>query len=304
MKQEYNGLVVQRATIGKNICFTLAGEEALSRTWYKMMQGMLSGSLLPCVLYRYNGRPKLMYVSGEKKPLSSFDEVDEESAFRVIRGVLEAAQTVFEADFLNFNNILCSDQWIFADPQGTECGFLFLPLNNEGDSAGREQFEKKVIETVCSFVLRHCLRPGASLRTLTAEATRPDMTLPQMLRIVNMLDTAGGNTELRQASMNTGSRLVLTGMGEAAGVKLLITKPEFIVGKSVNGVDGTLAFNPAISRVHCKFIQNGMKMFITDMGSSNGTYVNGVRIGEGQAVPVQVGDTIRLANSEFVLQGG
>ena len=78
-----------------------------------------------------------------------------------------------------------------------------------------------------------------------------------------------------------------------------MTKDEFTIGKKQELVDGAIAFNKMISRSHCKIARQGEHFVIIDLGSANGTYVNGPRIQAGQPYPIKNGDLIRLANSEF-----
>ena len=58
--------------------------------------------------------------------------------------------------------------------------------------------------------------------------------------------------------------------------------------------------SPHVSGFHAEFILAGEALFIRDLDSSNGTYVNGVRL-EGEC-PVGDGDRIQFANMEFVLE--
>jgi len=39
---------------------------------------------------------------------------------------------------------------------------------------------------------------------------------------------------------------------------------------------------------------------IKDMGSKNGTFVNGVRLNEGEEVPLKDGDNIKIGNVKFL----
>jgi predicted component of type VI protein secretion system len=54
-----------------------------------------------------------------------------------------------------------------------------------------------------------------------------------------------------------------------------------------------------ISRKHCRIIKEENVLKIEDLGSSNGTYVNGKRIHESD---VQAGDTIQIGPCVFVTQ--
>src|SRR5215213_1292012 len=54
-----------------------------------------------------------------------------------------------------------------------------------------------------------------------------------------------------------------------------------------------------VSRKHCRLILNGESMKIEDLGSSNGTYVNGERVQQSDVAP---GDTLQIGPVVFVLQ--
>src|SRR5450432_1499990 len=54
-----------------------------------------------------------------------------------------------------------------------------------------------------------------------------------------------------------------------------------------------------ISRKHCRLIKDGGALRIEDLGSSNGTNVNGVRIQEAE---LAAGDTVQIGPVTFIVQ--
>ena len=54
-----------------------------------------------------------------------------------------------------------------------------------------------------------------------------------------------------------------------------------------------------ISRKHARLIKDGDTLRAEDLGSSNGTYVNGVRVQEAELAP---GDTLKVGSVVFVVQ--
>jgi DNA-binding winged helix-turn-helix (wHTH) protein len=59
--------------------------------------------------------------------------------------------------------------------------------------------------------------------------------------------------------------------------------------------------NPYISRTHAQFVREGKRYRIRDLGSKNGTYINGVRLtSEGHLL--QRGDKIELAEGQVLLR--
>ena len=55
-----------------------------------------------------------------------------------------------------------------------------------------------------------------------------------------------------------------------------------------------------VSMIHAEFVQLGGRIFIRDLNSTNGTYVNGTRIGN-RDVPLRDGDRIRVGTVELRL---
>src|SRR5206468_690863 len=54
-----------------------------------------------------------------------------------------------------------------------------------------------------------------------------------------------------------------------------------------------------VSRKHCRLICNGEAIKVEDLGSSNGTYINGERVQQAEITP---GDTLQIGPVVFVLQ--
>lgn len=57
--------------------------------------------------------------------------------------------------------------------------------------------------------------------------------------------------------------------------------------------------HPLISRHHARFVRSGASWTVTDLGSTNGTYINGQRV--TATVPLTVGDVVDLGGSRLVL---
>jgi predicted component of type VI protein secretion system len=54
-----------------------------------------------------------------------------------------------------------------------------------------------------------------------------------------------------------------------------------------------------VSRKHCRVIKNGQTVKVEDLGSSNGTFCNGMRVQEADLNP---GDTLQVGPAVFVVQ--
>jgi len=80
-------------------------------------------------------------------------------------------------------------------------------------------------------------------------------------------------------------------------LRMTIAGNRFIVGRRL---DSSLCLSdPSISKLHAEFFTTGESLYARDLGSTNGTYVNGIRI-EG-AVRVDECDIVQFANFEFII---
>ncbi|RKM57766.1 FHA domain-containing protein [Butyrivibrio sp. XB500-5] len=83
------------------------------------------------------------------------------------------------------------------------------------------------------------------------------------------------------------------------GDNIVLCKAETTIGKDSLHVDYCIRDNSAISRVHAAFTVNSQGVCIEDRNSTNGTFVNGIRLGENESKMLNKGDIVRLANEEF-----
>ncbi len=97
---------------------------------------------------------------------------------------------------------------------------------------------------------------------------------------------------------STGARLEVVG-GNAAGTELVV-EDELIVGRHAEG-PGQLAGDEEISRSHARLsVDASGFVAIEDLGSTNGTYVNGLRITSPQTV--SEGDTIEVGATTLIVK--
>lgn len=93
----------------------------------------------------------------------------------------------------------------------------------------------------------------------------------------------------KAATLTLSAELVIE-MPDGNGRRVRVDQPAMIIGRS-KSVDITLDA-PVVSRQHARLERVGDDYWITDLGSSNGTLVNGAEIG-----------TVRLQNGDLITLG-
>lgn len=85
------------------------------------------------------------------------------------------------------------------------------------------------------------------------------------------------------------------------GEKIIINKPNFIIGKSFNDTDYCVTNNNTISRLHASIIcENNSEFYLVDLGSANHSYVEGVLVVPNEKYKLFKGSRFYLSNEEFI----
>ena len=115
---------------------------------------------------------------------------------------------------------------------------------------------------------------------------------------------SGDETELWDGSQS-GMRAYLEYYENGQLTRIPLDKPSILIGRLKGQVDFAVA-NPKVGKIHAEFLnQNGL-IYVKDLNSKNGTYINGSgqRIGNNVPYPLSNNDRITLADSEFTLHCG
>ena len=75
----------------------------------------------------------------------------------------------------------------------------------------------------------------------------------------------------------------------------------YIIGKGEKGIDGRLEL-PTISRIHSQLDYINDSYFISDLNSTNGTFLNGERLPPNIRRTLSVGDRVQFAGEKYIFQ--
>lgn len=87
------------------------------------------------------------------------------------------------------------------------------------------------------------------------------------------------------------------------GESVVIKNNSFVIGSSADSVDYCVKYNSSISRKHACIMKFEDGYYIQDLDTTNGTYVNGIRVYPGRYTKLANGNVIKLAEEEFEFRG-
>lgn len=108
-----------------------------------------------------------------------------------------------------------------------------------------------------------------------------------------------GTSVIREGEM--AQMAMLVSLRPEEYVNILLYKEETRIGKEERQADICIA-KDVISRIHARIQKEEGEYYVTDLDSTNGTYVNGRRIASTEKVRLQQGDRVSFANVEYIFQ--
>lgn len=285
--------LVQEVERSSNAAYILKKADMFYDIGFRVMKNQEGGSLLDCHRLKYNGDIKLVYFTCELMTLHQIlAEANIDTVSIAINNLMSAIERVESNGFLN---VACIDHrldHIFVEQNTLAVKLIYLPLNVPVSGAAKGNFESEIRAQLVKALQNICLTENPRVRNMVDVLTDGTIPLHEIARHIHVSAISEKTGEAKDyilASLN-------------GSVYIPIVKNEFLVGKSRDKVDGIIEGNPAISRVHCKFMIRDGKIFIVDMKSANGTFVSGQRISSETYVEVQEGTRIKLANMEFIIR--
>ena len=94
---------------------------------------------------------------------------------------------------------------------------------------------------------------------------------------------------------------VLVSLNPEEYVNILLYREETRIGKEGRQADVCID-RDVISRVHAKILRREEEYFLMDLDSTNGTYINGKRLGGDGMEKLQQGDRVSFADLEYIFQ--
>lgn len=296
---------VSEISCGRDFSYVLTNPISLAVTEYKVLQNQKDSFFIRCICAKYNGNIQLYYLTEEYKTLDSMLlRIDAESFIAIITNLFSNIVALKNNGFLSCQNVFASLEKIYVDPATFGVYLIYVPTEQHLYSSISE-FENELrtrilraiseVSTLSSYETMKLFEylSDSSMSVSDIQAALCGKTRYTAQRFGNL--TMDQNTGVK----NDKSSARLLSINMPIAVEIRITKDDFIIGKKRDSVDGVIGFSPMVSRIHCKVVKQNGCYYMVDLGSSNGTFVNGKRLSPNVFEQISNGDIIRMANVEF-----
>ena len=295
---------IKEMECGSNFSYILSDSSTFLSTEYKVLQNQANSCFVKCMKMMYNGKVQLFYLTkGLKSFASMIPSLDAENFLTIVSNLFSDIIDVKHNGFLSCQNIDISFERIYVDPTTHKVSLVYLPLNKHiyDDNSS---FENEIRTGLVKLISVVSTLSTPKTMQFSDDLSNGTLSIEDLYsRIKGGKSTSGGQSHIAQTDVGGGGAsfglLRIIAMNAPTRVEINVNKDEFVIGKKAQLCDGVVDFNKMISRSHCRINKRGSQYTITDLQSANGTYVNKVRLQPNQPHPINNGDVIRLANSDF-----
>lgn len=284
--------MIQEMICGNNIAYILQDNSQFLPVEYKVLQSQADRGFLKCMKMLYNGKTEFYYLlDGYKSFQSMIPTLDEDGFMAIMSNLFNTVLEIKNNGFLKCCNTNLSFDRIYVEPNTFKVGLIYLPADlhfYQDDYA----FENELKTNLIKLISTH-----ENFDTIRINQFSTDLS-DGMLTIQDHAQRLKGSTRPPKPEPKS-ERLTLVSMNAPTRISIDVNKDEYVLGKSKDKADYAIVFNKMISRSHCKVNKTESGYTVTDLQSTNGTFVNKKRLVPRVPQKIKNGDVVRLANSDF-----
>lgn len=273
---------------------------SVSHTALQMVQKGKVDGLIKGYCVKYNGNTKVLFdVNQYQNYYMSINRLPFEDFFDIFISIIDFFHNIVQNSFFSCECIVFNLQDIYFDTNN-QIKLMSYPIITENDPNTKYAFESNV-----KYVLQQVLYSSSFINYEVCRSIYDDLQNANL----SMEDIWGLKNKGKYGAKyqkNQSDELMIDACYQLVSVDnlfppYLLKKDKIVIGKTKEKTDLALSIQ-GISREHCEIIKNQHKLFIRDLNSTNGTFLNGVRIFSDQYMPLHENDRIVLSNIAFEIR--
>ena len=304
--------------------YLLDHEDMFSSADYKLLNGQTGGGLIPCLQSRFNGFVKLTYFPDGLVPIQScMADITPDQFLTVLAGLLETINHVEANGLFNISKIDMDLDAFYVNEHTYEVGIIYLPIRqNVSGNSSQEAFNLFCQTVLASLRSHEQLR--SLIRVIAGSANgamgRFDYLLNRLMSSCS-IDVDAAKKAAIPSSLDAESvidsglyppplaytsaarrRYFLQGTFGNRQFKITIDEGVHVLGKSSAKAHYVIVGVNTVSNRHCEINKTGERLSVRDMGSTNGTFINGRRLTSNAYTELKTGDCLKVASLELMVR--
>lgn len=293
-------------TYNDHVAYIFEANESISPLGNRVMSKMNKDYIMKYNTVIYNGRPKLLYGTEELKNLNDImGSLPEAEVIGLLKQFLDVVCTVSDNDFINLFAIDVNFNRLYYNVKQQLLKCIIIPVTENYDFHENMTWQEKYRNTLamfCSQIFRSQPERYIELYYMVMDMSKSDSELAWELMNYDFGVTRLSEVTVQMTEDNSrgdGRVMFLEHYSELGNLVFRISQKDYIIGKSVNSANGVINISTSVSRKHCIIRKEDGAFTIEDLGSSNGTSVNGFGLEPGVQYILSDGDMVQFADIAF-----
>ena len=288
MNRQLSGKNISVLEYGINLSYLLMDENLFSPGEYKMLNGCGQSQLAGCTRTSLNGCIQLIYrTDGLSSFADMIRDVREEGFCTMAKNLLRSICEVENNGFLSRKNLDISFEDIFLDHRTLNPCLIYLPVRG-GIYRDAVQFEHVLRANLAKEMINKGFFTENRSASLLSDLQDSSITLKDISARIN-------GAKLKKTCPDP--KLELS--DSDGGTVFVVDEDRYVIGRNAQYANGVIGGDKAVGRMHCRILRKDDLFFIEDLGSVNGTFLNGERLAADSPVQVNDGDLVRIADRSF-----
>lgn len=285
---------------GNSFSYLLADTQTLNTTGLKVMRNLTTVGLIPAFCSRLNGQIRLVYDIAGFMPLSALAANLTPAKFvSIAKRLLELFIKASQNGFIRLESLLLDADHIMVD-SSTAVHLIYLPVDTiPPDTSKLESPELTLRQLLIRFVEDNPNVRSERVARLCGALKNSQTPLSGTLSLLEGRQTYDRWNISSPDSSQKPSGIQLCAVN---GVySFAVSSHGLVVGRDPTRASALLN-DRSVSGAHCRIFCQGDHWMVEDLGSRNGTCLNGILLSPHTPAPLAVGDTLKFSTLDFVIK--
>ena len=282
------------AAEGNSFAYLVPDTQSLNTTGFKVMQNLASAGLLPAYRSRLNGRLRLVYDVAGSVSLSALAASLTPSQFiTVVKSLLELFGKIRSNGFIRMENLLLDADHVMVRSDWT-VRLIYLPIDDHAHVTSKLNSPEFTLRRLLTgFIDANPNVRSERVAQLNAALKRSQDSLQGAFSVLN-------TEPARRDPVRGGAESVLRLVCPDSSRTLTCSRQGTVIGRDPNRA-AVLLSDSSVSGAHCRVFWD-KRWLVEDLGSRNGTRLNGEPLRAHQPVPLNPGDEVEISTLHFLVK--
>lgn len=287
-------------SIDNNIGLLFREDRCFSKTEYQIIKNDKNSIFVDSTIIRNNGKTELIYITQNYQTfLYVFSHARADEAIRVIDSLLLKLNSFCELGFLSEDK-LCTDlKDIMVNPVNMEVYLQYVPTTEKNgfkEAMRFEQLKKDLLQLIQKN--QELLKQSEKMRHLCVMLGAPNSTIAIICSQLAIYSPKESKENHPKKPPVRNLQLI----DRESGRVITIDDDGLILGRKPPLTAGIISADKAVGRKHCEIVSRDGQFLLKDLGSINGTSLNGRELDANHYYPLEHGDTIQIVHVTFSVQ--